>query len=61
MKGFLESRDVLYRIAWELDELPLLCTFDLSLFHQIDGPDVVDHIQRVGVVFYDWEELTSPK
>lgn len=53
--------DVLYRIAWELDELPLPYTFDLSLFHQIDDPDVVDHIQRVGVVFYDREELTSPK
>lgn len=49
--------DVLYRIAWELDELLLPYTFDLSLFHQIDDPDVVEHIRRVGVVFYDREQL----
>ncbi|MGC8785258.1 MAG: nucleotidyltransferase domain-containing protein [Armatimonadota bacterium] len=49
--------DVLYRIAWELDDLLLPYTFDLSIFHQIDDPDVTDHIQRVGVVFYDREQL----
>jgi len=49
--------DVLYRIAWELDDLLLPYTFDLSIFHQIDDPDVIDHIQRVGVVFYDREPL----
>jgi len=28
-------------------------TFDLSLFNQIDSPDLVNHIHRVGVVFYE--------
>ncbi len=49
--------DVLYRIAWELDDLLLPYTFDLSIFHHINDPDVIDHIQRVGVVFYDREQL----
>lgn len=45
--------DVLYRISWELEELPLPYTVDLSLFHQIDDPELVEHIRRVGVVFYE--------
>lgn len=51
--------DVLYRISWELDDLLLPYTFDLSLFHQIDDPDVIEHIRRVGVLFYDREQLSS--
>lgn len=51
--------DVLYHISWELDDLLLPYTFDLSLFHQIDDPDVKDHIQRVGVVLYERESLPS--
>lgn len=52
--------DILYRISWELHELPLPYTVDLSIFHHIDDPDVVDHIRRVGVVLYDREALHSP-
>lgn len=44
---------VLYRIMDELDDLLLPYTFDLSIFAQISDPDVVDHIQRVGVTFYE--------
>jgi predicted nucleotidyltransferase len=36
----------------ELDELLLPYTFDLSLLQQIDNPDLIDHIKRVGIVFY---------
>lgn len=40
------------KIDNELDDLLLPYTFDLSLLQQIDNPDLIDHIQRVGVVFY---------
>ena len=36
----------------ELDDLLLPYTFDLSLLQQIDNPDLIDHIKRVGIVFY---------
>ncbi|MFM5482282.1 nucleotidyltransferase domain-containing protein [Aeromonas veronii] len=39
-------------IANELDDLLLPYTFDISLFKQIDNQDLLDHIKRVGVVFY---------
>jgi len=47
---------VLYRIMEEIDDLLLPYTFDLSIFHDISDPDVIEHIQRVGVNFYERKE-----
>lgn len=47
---------VLYKIMDELDDLLLPYMFDLSIFHDISDPDVVEHIQRVGVTFYEKAE-----
>jgi len=44
---------VIYRILDDLDDLLLPYTIDLSIFHDIADPDVIDHIQRVGVPFYE--------
>jgi predicted nucleotidyltransferase len=44
---------VLYRIMDEIDDLLLPYTFDLSIFHHISDPDVVAHIERAGVIFYE--------
>jgi len=51
--------EALCRIMDEIDDLLLPYTFDLSIFHQISDPDVIDHIRRVGVVFYEKERDTS--
>ena len=51
--------EILYRIMEEIDDLLLPYTFDLSIFRQISDPDVIDHIRRVGVVFYERETETS--
>lgn len=42
----------LSKIDNEIDDLLLPYTFDLSLFHNIDNSDLIDHIHRVGQVFY---------
>lgn len=47
---------VLYRIMDEIDDLLLPYTFDLSIFTHISDPDVVEHIQRAGVTFYEKKE-----
>ncbi len=44
---------VLFRIMDEIDDLLLPYTFDLSIFEHITDPDVIDHIQRVGVLFFE--------
>ena len=48
--------NMLYRIMDELDDLFLPYTIDLSIFNNIHDPDVIEHIQRVGVTFYDKSE-----
>jgi len=47
----LDLSDLL-RIENEIDDLLLPYKVDLSLLHQIENPDLVDHIDRVGVLFY---------
>jgi predicted nucleotidyltransferase len=44
--------NVLYQIMHALDDLLLPYTIDLSIFGDIGDPDVVEHIRRVGVTFY---------
>jgi len=39
-------------IELKLEDLLLPYTFDLSAFHQIDNPKLVEHINRVGIAFY---------
>lgn len=40
-------------IMGALDDLLLPYTIDLSIFDQLDHPNLREHIQRVGVVFYE--------
>lgn len=42
----------LFRIETELDDLMLPYKIDLSILHQIGNSDLVNHIERVGQVFY---------
>lgn len=40
------------RLENDLDDLLLPYKIDLSVKHKISNPDLLDHIQRVGKVFY---------
>ncbi|MBU3944568.1 MAG: hypothetical protein KKB91_09100 [Proteobacteria bacterium] len=37
----------------EINDLLLPYTFDLSIFNHISDSDVVEHIQRAGITFYE--------
>jgi uncharacterized protein len=37
----------------DIDDLFLPYSFDISIFKDIDNSDLVDHINRIGVVFYE--------
>jgi predicted nucleotidyltransferase len=39
-------------ITLQLDNLMLPYIFDISVFKQISNPDLIEHINRVGIVFY---------
>ncbi len=47
----LTTQDLL-KIAHEIDELMLIYKVDISLFNQLDNPTLIEHIQRVGKVFF---------
>ena len=42
----------LFKITNELDDLMLPYKIDLSIFNQIDNQKLREHIQRVGLLFY---------
>lgn len=44
---------MLLRINTELDDLLLPYEIDLSVFSEIENTDLVEHINRVGKVFYN--------
>jgi len=48
--------DVMNKISNELDDLLLPYKIDLSIFHDISDPDVMENIRRVGVMFYEKED-----
>jgi predicted nucleotidyltransferase len=47
------------QIQSEFEEGLLPYHFDLSIFSQITHSDLIEHIQRVGVVFYERNSLTA--
>jgi predicted nucleotidyltransferase len=53
LTGTALDERVLGRIDDELDELLLPYQFDLSIFAKLTQADLLDHIRRVGVVFYE--------
>lgn len=36
----------------DIDDLLLPYTVDLSLYHYLNDPDILDHIRRAGKIFY---------
>jgi len=52
---------VVYGILDDLDDLLLPYTIDLSIFHDIGDPDVVAHIQRVGIPFYQKDTAVAER
>ena len=43
---------LLNKISLDLDDLLLPYTFDLSIYHHINNPDLIEHIERVRKIFY---------
>lgn len=47
------TSDLCSTIASELDDLLLPYTIDLSIFDELNHANLQEHIERVGVVFYE--------
>lgn len=57
LKGSDLNLSVICQISLELDDLLLPYTFDLSVYKQISNPDLIRHIERVGIVFYELQDI----
>lgn len=57
IKGENLNLKIINKISLSLDNLYLPYTFDLSIFNHISSPELIDHIQRVGKVFYKKNEF----
>lgn len=53
IEGVAVTLSELLKLESELDDLLLPYKIDLSLLHRIDDPDLLDHIRRIGVIFYE--------
>jgi uncharacterized protein len=53
LKGENINLQILNQIEWELDDLLLPYTFDLSIFHYLNNPDLIEHVERVGIILFE--------
>lgn len=53
LKGDNLTLQLLNTVSDELDDLLLPYKFDLSIFSTLQNQDIIDHIERVGVEFYN--------
>jgi predicted nucleotidyltransferase len=52
LKGKKLNLTIINKISLEMDDLLLPYSFDLSIYHQISNPDLIEHIERVGSILY---------
>lgn len=56
LKGTALRPEMLALVELDIDELNTPYLFDISIFHQLKSPSLVDHIERAGKVFYKRNE-----
>ncbi len=59
LMGAAVTSNILGQILGELEDGLLPYTFDISSLPQITQADLLDHIRRVGVVFYEKKPLPT--
>jgi predicted nucleotidyltransferase len=57
--GTALTTKTLFEISEEIDNLNLPYTIDLSIFSDIDDPDIIEHIKRIGIFFYTRNQNSS--
>jgi predicted nucleotidyltransferase len=59
LMGAAVTSKIASQIRGELDDGLLPYTFDVSIFSELEQADLIDHIRRVGVVFYEKKPLPA--
>ena len=58
--GYAPDLNLYHRIASQLDDLGLIYKIDLSFYQQIENPDLIEHIDRVGIGIYPYGRDSVP-
>lgn len=61
VKGKNLDLKMINKISLKIDDLFLPYTFDISVFAQIENPDLIEHIERVGKIFYQKQLIEKPR
>ena len=56
LKGKKLTLKELNKLSLLLNDLLLPYTFDLSIYHQINSPDLLNHINRAGKILYSRQD-----
>ena len=54
-------RSLLFDVVGAIDDLDLIYSFDISLLHEISNENLCEHIERVGVEFYNARDYADKK
>ena len=60
LEGNKLNLTIVNSISNHIDELGLPYLFDIAIKHQISNPDLIDHINRVGINFYVRFDMVNP-
>ena len=52
LKGVNLNYDMLLQISSRLEDASTPYLFDLSIYHQLTNPALIEHIDRIGQIFY---------
>ncbi len=53
LKGDAITRSQLNKLLLDVDDLLLPYQFDVSIFNTLTNAELIDHIQRIGIVIYE--------
>ncbi len=59
LKGSGLNLSIINKISLDIDDLLLPYTFDISNFKQISNSNLINHIEMVGVVFYERNKVSA--
>ena len=57
LKGENLTDQIRTKISWDIDDLNTPYLFDISIFDQLNSPDLEEHIERVGQIFYSKDSI----
>lgn len=54
-----ETKQLLFDVIGAIDDLDLIYLFDISLFSDINNDNLIEHINRVGIEFYQRDRFIA--